>query len=567
VSSTTQKGVTGNRNIKKMAITLTTAYLAELKKNENAPNVILEVALDSGTVKWGQSAGGFTDVLPVVTSVGALTNRLDEKSGYSTRGSITFAIAGRDNFKQLIRDEYLKNRRVTRKDGFIAPGFTYADYAATFTGIITDWKRKGDTLTITVSDDLHRARTKIPIENATKTQTLDYRNMNPVEIMLDLLGTRLGISASLIDTAQFNSEKAAWLASWVFDRVLTTPRKADEYLNELQRETNSFIVHDGELISFKVFAPPVPGSTVEEWTDANNILENSLSQASGYSDGFFNRIVVLYDYDESGSDRDENFESWQISGDAASQDSTQWSEVKTKTIRSKWIRSLTYSYTSNITGLVVYHASRNNGAGAGAISFTYDAGGKHTLQYTAPGDSIGPAVTVSKDGKFQLLSADATRYIRVVVTHASLPASDASDTLTLTALAGDTLAGTLAQKLLARFRDPASRVTLEVDINNAAYNSTFIKPTDLKDLTTDEAAEKGEISWNRERVMITSVRPAGERVKVEAIETKFYRRYGFIAPAGQADYVAATAAERERAYIGDANNKVNGGAEDGYYIW
>jgi hypothetical protein len=69
--------------------------------------------------------------------------------------------------------------------------------------------------------------------------------------------------------------------------------------------------------------------------------------------------------------------------------------------------------------------------------------------------------------------------------------------------------------------------------------------------------------------MITSLRPdfLWHTAKVEAVQTKMYRRYGFIAPAGYPDYPSASAAQRERAFIGDASNKVNGGTEDGYYIW
>ena len=698
-----------------MAITLTSAFLAELKKNINEPVVVLEVALDSGIVKWGTSTGGFPDVSAIVKSVSSLQNKLDTKSGFSTRGELTFTIVGRDNFKTLIKDNYLKNRRVTRKDGFSASlnsvvllnpsfevdtsswdtasswwintgavltrsaseykdgiasaqiatgtgatqrgikqqlnrtfltgvpytltgwvksntttasirfffggtttggfvqqdinlstswqqvtlvwtptatitlayagvknmpdtditffvddwksdGFLYSDYAPTFTGRISDWSRKGDELTITVSDDLIDASRKIPVENSSKTQKITYSNYNPVDIMKDILLTQLGISASLVDTAKFDFERDTWLPGWKFDRCITEPKAANEYLNELQQETNSFLIHDGEKISLKVFSPPVPGQSIPEWTDGYNILDGSLSLKSGYKDGFFNRIVLYYDYDESGSDKEENFENVVISADAASQGAAQWNEVKSKIIKSKWIKSLTWTQTGNITGVAGYHISRANGAGSGNLTYN-DA--NNTLQWTAPGGSIGEAVTLSKDGKYQVFSSDKTKWVRVIATTASLPASNQTDTITITALAASTFAETLAQKLLSRYRDPAAICTFDVDLNNCATGTAFIKPTDLKDITTDEAFEKGEDTWTKERCMLTSVRPdfASGKVSVEAVETKFYRRYGFIAPAGYPDYPSASAAQREYGFIGDANNKVNGGTEDGYYIW
>jgi hypothetical protein len=54
------------------------------------------------------------------------------------------------------------------------------------------------------------------------------------------------------------------------------------------------------------------------------------------------------------------------------------------------------------------------------------------LQYTAPGDTIGSTVDVSVDGTYTLRSNDASLFLEVTVTAASLPGSDQSDTLTIT---------------------------------------------------------------------------------------------------------------------------------------
>ncbi len=550
-----------------MAISLSTAYLAQLKKGSNSPNVILEFALDSGTLKFGYTTGGFSDVQPILKSVSSLQNRLDTKSGFATLGQITFVITGRENFRGLIQDNYLKNRRVTRKDGFA--GLGYSEYASTFTGTILNWSRKGDELTITVADEGVKTTKKIPVENEAGTQNLDYRNMNPVDIMQDILKIQLGISTSFLDDTQFDIEQDLWLSSWTFDRVLTSPKEAIKYLSELQRETNSFIVHDGEKITFKVFAPPVPGALPEEWTDASHILKDSLSQSSGYKDGFFNRVVVYYNYDESGSDKEDNFEAAIIAVDGASQSSGEWDEVKTKTIKSKWIRTLTYSAASNITGLTLYHVSSANGVGSGTLVYDYTV---NTLTWTAPGGTAGEAVTLSKDGKFQIFDSDKTKWVRAVVEVASLPVSNQSDTITISALNGMSFAANLASQLLRRYRYPVSTVSFSVDINNVSKGGNYLKPTDLVDLTTDEASEKGESSWDKTRLMITSLRPdfAGAKIKIDAIDTGMTRRYGFIAPAGYPDYDTATDEQRERAFIGRAldNNLYDGSAYvDGYYIW
>jgi hypothetical protein len=534
-----------------MAITLTTAFLAELNKNVNQPNTIFEVDLDSATVKWGLSSGGYSGVLPIVKTVSLLQNKIDPKAGHSTRGQIKLTLVGRDNFKSLIQDNYLKNRRVRRYDGFIASGFLYSDYAKTYDGFISDWERDGDELTITVSDDLYDASIKIPEENSTNTQYASYLSSNPVGIMQNILTGQIGIDGAYIDSSQFTSEQNIWYPSWKFSRVITEPEKADDYLNELQEETMSYIIHDGDKITFKAFAPAVPSQTVETWSDSNEILKDSLAQKSGYKDNFYNRVIVYYDYDESGSDSASNFESAVIAIDADSQDATQWDEEKTKTIKSKWIRSLYWAQPSAVTGVVIYHASASNNAGSGTLTFS---SANQTLTWTAPSSGAGgDPVTVDDDGKYDLYDGDSTKYIRVIVTAGSLPVSNQAETITLTSINASSVATALAQRLLNLYGDPLSTISLDIDINNCAYSGALIKPTDLKDITTDEACTKGYSSWNAERVMLTSVKPDFEKGKVtiEAMQTRTKRQYGFVAPAGNPhEWESATPAERQYAYVG-----------------
>ncbi|GAG26905.1 unnamed protein product, partial [marine sediment metagenome] len=255
-------------------------------------------------------------------------------------------------------------------------------------------------------------------------------------------------------------------------------------------------------ISFKVTAPPVPGTTLEEWTDGIQIKEDSFSQESGYQKNFFNRIIVKYDYDEEGE-----YETWLVASDTASQGAGEHNDERTKIIESKWFRSRTYSALSNITGGTLYHVSKNNGLGDGTLTFTYDAGGEHTLKWTAPGGTIGEAVSISKDGKYQVFDTDKTKYCRVVIDHSALPGSSQSDTVTISSLNGDGLAAAIANKELSTYRNPRAIVKFKIDMNHAAYNGELLKPSDLKELTTGEASEHGESGWNKEKCLITSVRP------------------------------------------------------------
>ncbi len=543
---------------------VTERFLEELRRGENRPNVVLELRLKGGTRFFGLHGGRpgvihyYADgsyradadifavgsdtlhfINPVLKSVSSLQNRIDPSKGFATRGELKAVISGRENFRSLISGEFLKNTPVVRKDGFMAPGFTYADYTETFSGVISNWSRKGDELTLTIADTLADVgRLKLPVSQASGAQWLDYSRKHPVEIMKDLLVNRLGLDASTVDTLRFDKEGSLWLNGWSFNRVLTEPLEANRILNELQIETNSFIVHDGLRVNFKVFAPPVPGTVVEEWRDDTHIIENSFTQESGYRDKFFNRIVVYFDHKGHGDDTG-SFESAVIAADVASQDPSEWNEVSTKIIKSKWIRSLAQTQPVAITGAVISHVSKSNGAGSGVLAFTFDAGGSHSFQWTAPGDSAGSSVKVSSSGKYTLYSADTSRWVRIVVDYAGLPAQGASDTITIMPLNGLGMASQLAQKLLNRYRDPVSTISFEMDINNMVYGGDFIRPGDFKDITTDDASELGSSSWTKERVMITRVRPdmSRHRVRVEAVETKMYRRYGFVAPAGHSPII------------------------------
>lgn len=557
-----------------MAITLTTAFTDQLKKEgENEIVTIVEVSLDSGVVKWGThpvTDTGFTDVKPILEKPStSIQNKLDQKTGFSTRGVVTLVITGRDNFKTLVRDQYLKNRDVVVKVGFVATGFQYSDYASIYTGKITNLQRKGDTLTITLGDDLKiKGKKKFPVELDGNIQYHDYQNINPVDLLLDLLKVRNSIPAARVDTAKFESERDKWLAGWKFNRVFTKPEPLNKILNELQVETNSAIIHDGEKISFKHFAPPVPGQNVEEWTDFREIYADSISQDFGYDGRFYNRVIVLYDYIEDDSDKYRSFQSILFIENTDSSGSSEWDETKTKTIKSKWIRTLTWTQPTNITGVIIYHVSTDNSAGVGELVFNQ---ANNTLTWEAPGGGgiAGATVTLDKSGVYQIFHTNLNKWIRVVVDVSALPGSNQTDAVTISTLNGDSYAWYLATKTLALFRDPNTSLKFEVDINIASHNSEFIKPTDLKNITTDEACVKGKDSFSSESMMLTSVRPDFEsgKISIEARQTKFYLNYGFIAPAGQPDWDSASETEKKYCHIGDASNQLGAGNDEGFVIW
>jgi hypothetical protein len=154
---------------------------------------------------------------------------------------------------------------VVFKSGFITDGYAYGDYCEFYTGLISDWRRKGEELTITVADDL-AAKGKIklpePSDETPLSTVINYQNMNPIDIILDIVKNQLGIAALRVDTANIVTEQTDWIPALKFERVLVEPKSANKYLNELQVEAGCFLFHTGQKIDLKIFAPIKPWITV-----------------------------------------------------------------------------------------------------------------------------------------------------------------------------------------------------------------------------------------------------------------------------------------------------------------
>lgn len=565
-------------------ITLPQAYLDQLSKvGKNHPNVILEAefeitrfladgshiadgsitavgSVSAGPTKWGQHHGGFNDVLPIVKSVTSVQNKIDPKKGVTTRGSVTFTISGKDYINRIIQNVFFLNKKVTMKEGFVADGYAFADYAEIFVGRITDWKRNGDEMTFTVTDDVGAEGDKqLPIKNNKDTQFIDYRNFNPVDIMIDLQTVQADVLVARLDIAKYESERDTWLPGVIFNRVLTKPKKLNALLDELMRETNSFIIHDGTLGSFKVFAPTVPGQVIQEFSE---VELNEFKVESGYVNNFFNVIVFAYDYKETGSDNYEDYETFLIVGDVDSQADIEWDKSPEKIIKSKWLRSITWGEPTNITGVTIYQVSTANDVGDGVIVFDKNA---NTLTWTPPGSPVGAAIELSKSGKLELKGADINRSIKIVVDVDNLPTVNKQDIIAIAAVgSAAAFANNVATKLLNRYRDPLPIASMSISMNHVPDGNVYRKPTDIIDITTEEVAEKSTGTWVRERVMITSLRPGNNKVALEAVPTRLNVRGGFISPtrAPGFKFEDATEAEREFGFIGrNSDNKLFDGSD------
>lgn len=126
----------------------------------------------------------------------------------------------------------------------------------------------------------------------------------------------------------------------------------------------------------------------------------------------------------------------------------------------------------------------------------------------------------------------------------------------------ESIAATVGRRILARFKLPPSKYIFSLELKD-----DDLKTGDVCSVASDDYLD---VAGNQEqkKFQILKKEPKGvNTIQYMGLDTYWNRRYAFIAPAGYPDYPSASAAQREYAFIGDANNKVNGGIEDGYYIW
>ena len=118
---------------------------------------------------------------------------------------------------------------------------------------------------------------------------------------------------------------------------------------------------------------------------------------------------------------------------------------------------------------------------------------------------------------------------------------------------------TLAARKVSHYRDAPLKIDMKVDAKDSA-----ITEGELYDITTDDITDETGAALPV-RALIVKRQDNGGDISVTALTTTFGRRYGFIAPAGYPNYGAASEAQRQYAYICDANGLMSDGS-GGYLV-
>jgi len=131
-------------------------------------------------------------------------------------------------------------------------------------------------------------------------------------------------------------------------------------------------------------------------------------------------------------------------------------------------------------------------------------------------------------------------------------------------IATDAVASTIATRLLNRYRDPASRYAVTVELKDSG-----VRPADLVGLSTSQVLGVDGTPVTRNTQVLKSQPRDGGQVDYTLQDAGFGygSRFGFIAPASQPDWDSASAGQKVYAYIGDTNNELGTANDAGFVVY
>lgn len=121
----------------------------------------------------------------------------------------------------------------------------------------------------------------------------------------------------------------------------------------------------------------------------------------------------------------------------------------------------------------------------------------------------------------------------------------------------------LASRFLRRFRNPAKKVSIILELKDSG-----IKTADVIAMTADQIVGIDGAAVSKQRYQVTKKQQKSPgKFNYELLDTAWIKNYGFIAPAGQADWDSASTTEKLYAYICDSNEKLGAADDNGFYIF
>ena len=121
----------------------------------------------------------------------------------------------------------------------------------------------------------------------------------------------------------------------------------------------------------------------------------------------------------------------------------------------------------------------------------------------------------------------------------------------------------IALRLRRRFRNAPIKAGIVVELKDEE-----ISTSDIVKLTSSliQASDGSSVDGQRYQILSKKRKTPGT-YEFQIEDTRWLKEYGFIAPAGQANWDSATEVEKAYAYIGDANNQLGTANDTGFSIF
>lgn len=315
----------------------------------------------------------------VVQSIPSVKSRIEPLKGSSSlsKFSLDFSTEG-GVIKNLIENNFLKNKEIRIRVGFLDPDFTEDDFLPYNAGVVQYWKEKRNIVTLVCKDIQLDLNAEVPQSVEGGVSDVVYASggvaSHPIDIILDIILNQVNIRDSLVDLSGFDLARInPAIADWVFRRTLDKPFEAKELIEEINILIQGFLIplEVGQL-GYTLFDPTIEPDVI---FDKNNIDLDSVDMESGVEQitsgaKFANRVGIYFGHATTGTDTDpSDFEDVKIEDDVVSQ--TNWGFIFYTEERPLWLGPSGATYNGDIRATDIATA-RINRSSNGIPQLTLD---------------------------------------------------------------------------------------------------------------------------------------------------------------------------------------------------
>jgi len=488
------------------------------------------------------------------SDIGVDPYRVSPTSRSSTGGSDSIATAGTFWRKFRARNPHYKNRRVTIKQGFVAPGFLESDYVTSFEGVLDNIKVGGN------------GEVQLVVKGLLQLTDVEYPKKTD-----GLLGAAVSSGATSFTLAAWSGvdRYAATPASLytttggvlIGDEVITyTSRTLDTatgittFTGLTRGAYNGYgyaaaAAHDAnDEIQQVVYMSGNPLDHMHTLLNEAGIVDADIDTLllAGERDTWFNGITfatVLH----------EPVKIKKLLSELREQTLTYIYQGEDQKIKVKFLGPIepgeTYRQITDADNII--YSSRaidDNEAGRFTRAVTrYDIyankTGKEAEHFRRA------AVYIDSDAESAIEYNE--KKDRPAINSRWIKSLDG----------GDTIARVLASRIVTRFRNGAKVVSFDLD-----RKDEDIELGEVFELSSDAVVDYDGNPKVARYVVTKKQRKGMAKISVTAVDTQLQSRYAYVAPAAAPDYGSATDAQKEYAYVADGTPPVTGSGDPPYLI-